>query len=475
MTQAGMARDKHCGTSRRRQRGFSLAELMIAFAVLAMGLLIIGAALPVGVRYTEESVNLATGAAAGEYALDLLEQNLCILRTLKPDRNANFDRMPCVWVPRSDQDGYQWPTSNGPEYDEGDFIPDWEPIIKVRPLCMDNIKAAPGGTYGDDIADDIMSGGFAPEVAAGYWLRDTYGAISELEGDVSLWLRPAMSALAGVYPPVETLYRREYADWNVDQVLGRKYTSWEVLPREREKAMKRLISWTAFYRRVSYAKTSDPTLYELIVVVTRRPTEAYRFPVQEQDGWAFRSAAIERSTSTIAMYNKNANDRVAPEPWLITFTSLPQPNRWGSEEAGFAPLDRYRNPLEPATLTFEIKAGFSPLLPVHSIIIPARNDSNPSYLEDNGISDRLAFGPHAPSALPIYEVVERPSETQVVVKYNGFYPRIADGSPSVQDWPAWIIPPAFEELEGNPSRPVYSSESPILSVHRRFVHLRESE
>lgn len=85
---------------------------------------------------------------------------------------------------------------------------------------------------------------------------------------------------------------------------------------------------------------------------------------------------------------------------------------------------------------------------------------------------RVGFGPPAPTTLPIYEVVDRPDATTVVVKFNGFYPRKGADTPAPGEWPVWVIPPAFEEVDGN-NRPVFGKRSPILAVARRYIRLRE--
>ena len=92
-----------CGPEARAPRpAFSLAEMMIALAILAMGLLVIGAALPIGIRYTRTSVNIATGEAAAEYALDLIEQSVCIPRRIwDPNVGAgNQNGETGIFVPR---------------------------------------------------------------------------------------------------------------------------------------------------------------------------------------------------------------------------------------------------------------------------------------------------------------------------------------------------------------------------------------
>src|SRR5512140_928880 len=83
-------------------RGFSLAELMIALGVLAMGLLVIGAALPVGIQYSRDTINQATGQAAVSYALDLIEAHIAIERSVGRLNLGvpTLVKAPSIFVPR---------------------------------------------------------------------------------------------------------------------------------------------------------------------------------------------------------------------------------------------------------------------------------------------------------------------------------------------------------------------------------------
>jgi hypothetical protein len=85
--------------------------------------------------------------------------------------------------------------------------------------------------------------------------------------------------------------------------------------------------------------------------------------------------------------------------------------------------------------------------------------------------------------LPIYEVIERPDATTVVTKFNGYYPMKGDTTnlPGIFnapvapiEWPVWVIPPAYEELDSSsPRQPVFPNRSTIVAVARRYVRLRE--
>jgi prepilin-type N-terminal cleavage/methylation domain-containing protein len=133
---------------------FSLAELMIALVILGLGLLFIAAALPVGLEYTRQTVDLANADAAGEYALEQLETNL---RTsirlydwgIADPTGANvFRRLDNIHRPR----GYD-PGSTPPRYP---LDKTYEPLFKVRPLAMGNVRVGsvpPGETR--EIVDDV--------------------------------------------------------------------------------------------------------------------------------------------------------------------------------------------------------------------------------------------------------------------------------------------------------------------------------
>ena len=79
-------------------------------------------------------------------------------------------------------------------------------------------------------------------------------------------------------------------------------------------------------------------------------------------------------------------------------------------------------------------------MPPGSILIPAVNDDWPSAIQDSMTAgpDRYAgFVPHAPNALPIYEVesveLRGNGNYDVIVKNNGFYPWTIDGNAA--RWP----------------------------------------
>ncbi len=439
--------------------GFSLAEMMIALAILAMGLLVIGAALPVGFRYTRESVNLATGQAAAEHALDLIEQYINIPAQVL-DASDVLIRAPVLFVPRN-------PNSGG----RGAFLRDYEPRIKVRPLCPANIVATPGHPcYGAEFGTGpgcpwlVAS---AVEWVIGEWLPA--GCHDAREWDEFNWLRPALPSICTVYPPVTP---DDASEWDPSRFFGAPY---ELRPinqgSETLRALGRGIVWTACYRRVAYDDKStagyegDPTLYEFVAVAVRKPSVRHRFPVQP--GYA---AALSASSV----------DSGAPVPWLVEFDQLPSPPRGFDYNTGF-PLDADGNPLieghAPATLTFRCPQDQAGLFPVGAIFIPARNDVTPDCSLVT-FTDRVGLGPPAPTTLPIYEVVERPDANTVIVKYNGYYPMkgtpgvSALATPDPSEWPVWVVPPCYEERD-SAGNPVMSDRSPIVAIARRYVRLRE--
>ena len=427
---------------------------MIALAILGMGLLVIGAALPVGLRYTRESVNIATGQAAAEYALDLIEQNVCLPRaildtTIDP---SPVVREPGLFVPR--------------DVASGDFDPNYEPVIKVHPLYVRSIDATPGsGILGQEYTPPLDD-----------WVEQAiYNELPNLgivpdpnECDYNAWLRPALPSVAQVYPPVTPDTPFSQVDFFTSMYAPRPVRSLAtpIQGAETRKVLDSQISWTAFYRRVSYDDPStvginegDPTLYEFIAVAVRRPSLRHRFPVQDPSNGSDGSFA--------------GVDTPVPVSWLLTFNDpLPMP-MGGFDAPTGCPLDAAGQPLGlngpvPATIAFTCNAGFSGLFPVGSILIPARNDVAPSVLIG---AVPIDFGPKAPTTLPIYEVVQRPNDITVVVKFNAYYPRQGNARPPGSQWPVWVIPPAYEE--GTSLNPVLPDRSPIVAVARRYVRLRE--
>jgi len=480
---------------------------MIALALLGLGLLVIGGALPIGARYLEESANLATGEAAVQYGLDLMEQALVLRRQVLDPVNPNWS------APR-------WETPIFvPRETEGAADYGWEPIIKVRPLPVDYVL------FPQSLPQDWMNW---PEGQIASWLgplNDQYRwkETCPAAGDAA-FVRPPLPMTALVFPPLadQGPWDRggNFFDGPYARPLRCDPTVWA------QRLGERRVSWVGFYRRVAYGPGSDPRLYELIVFAVRRPTEAHRFPAQtvtrgmglsvaargggnqagdgasagrvsmagdaaaaterrdavgatdgvvvggvalraggggadaEKDGLYSDAGTMGGGTTLLGSYN--GTDVVTPLPWLVTFTALPQP------PLGF---DLDGHPLgNSPTLNFRIDSSISGLFPVGTLFLPARNDDEPGSAPQE--SQRVGLGPPAPTALPLYKVVGRPDDTTVVVENNGFFPRRGnDQTPLPGQWPVWVIPPAFAEKSGNV--PIFDGKSPVLSVGRRYVRLRE--
>ncbi len=500
-------------THRRGRPAFSLAELMIALAILAMGLLVIGAALPAGARFSKDSMDMVTGAAASEYALDVIQQSVCLRdKILDPSDNNTLVQAPALFQPRLPAGAVNsagqaiggrpsdsvWEPPMPP--------PPYEPLIKVRPLFTQNIKAKPGATHGYEFFDEnVLSTPVWVEKTISTWVDGWLGAGGnetkeyDPSGSTNPWLRPAISSVSLVYPPIS-------ADSSADMqflpvnFFNSPYTRRPVYSpdhpgpagqvAETLKALERRVVWTAFYRRVSYAPNSDSALYELIVVTSRLPSPNHRFPVQD-----YRTAAPVGPTGTGHKQYSSGNDCVAPIPWLVSFrpsvTGLPTLRSTDytiDSTTGERVLTATFVP--PATLTFETKApvtgglAVGSLLPVGSILIPAVNDRRPSGIPGQTMppdppEQWAGFVPSAPDALPIYEVTQRirnaDDSYQIIVKNNGYYPWVnTDLGKDPASWPVWVIPPAMEASEVGQSgeEPILGDRSPVLSVARRYVQLK---
>ncbi len=429
---------------------------MIALAILAMGLLVIGAALPVGIRYTRASVNIATGQAAAEYALDLIEQNVCIYRQIL-DGSGNQIRESGLFVPRF------W---DHPPDPNGVSDPNHEPMIKVRPLFSTNIAVAPGFPQNEVYPGyDVNPGVVVEDYVAGWYAAAGGGTADKLECDSAtpmFWLWPAAPVVSSIFPPVETT---SWGDPNSYFVYPGPYARLLVPQAERMKVAAQRTSWVAFYRRVSYADGSDPFLYEFIVVSVRLPSARHRFPVQNP---------------AAPGYLANA-DCAVPVPWMVVFASVPllDPSTdyvesWDTNNHPQHYLtSAFRS---PGTLRFRAAFSDGQLLPVGSILVPTRNDREPTKF--SAIPPpvaRAGFVPSSLDTLPIYEVVDRIEVSNgydIIVKDNGFHPWLLEGFTNPINWPVWVIPPAFEELDAS-GQPVFPDRSPIVAVARRYVRLRE--
>lgn len=520
---SGGAPDAGARVDVRRRLAFSLAEMMIALAILGLGLLFIAAALPAGVSVARESADFAVADAAAEEALDLIEQHIRTSRELmypRVDYTADqYARADDLFTPRMVRGGaafFQRPRRD-----------DFEPFIKVRPFELSSIeyrvnnqnRTAPFVDFSEFVIERFHR---TNNLFAAAQPAVEFDSGFQLPTNRRLLLadNPILSPLARVYPPVTPIRPMLVDEYFRDQPNYYQYKSRQgsglgVYSAELEKAQSRRIAWTAFYRRVSYdaivgpgpdntfgtpddiRSARDPHIYEIIVVVTRRPTDTHRFPTQNPTPNNF--TELPQATNV---------DRLAPMPWLVTFASdMPVENSimqdlnratgWGingpdnfddsvgsnrslasdfSQRANFV----FRTQRDPATNRYPV----GELLPVGSIIIPAANDDFPTTRniapwEPPGNpsnppspTKRLSgFAPHMPNTLPIYEVIERPDNNTIICKNNGAHPWVARGL-TARAFPCWVIPPSFVERDGN-GQPVYDRRSPVLSVHRRLIRIPE--
>ncbi len=485
-----------------RWRAFSLAELMIAFAVLAMGLLVIGAALPIGVQYTKQSADLATGEAAAEYALDLIEQSVVLPRRLVlADEDCDEPRRRAVlFAPRrgcgddSLEDDHESPTVK-----EAEAYRNYEPLIKVRPLYTTNYYAVPGD---DDPNNNEIA--FNYSEAFVYMALTYINQVTAAPGDLDPngpefgppnWWTPAMSFASRVYPPVAAdgtiLALNPLMQPNIENPDPFKPASWKPDSRFRRhmsreeitRAMQQRTAWTAFYRRVSYGPNSDPALYEFVVVVTKRPSENHRYPLGVPSKMTVAAATADQGLNVASNANQGSNegsnaelslgyyngdDVSTPIPWLVRFEQLPSPPLGFENDDAATPTNNQVS----STLSFRVSADLSALFPVGAVFLPARNDDDPYWMKSGG---DVGLGPRAPTALPVYEVIERPDDTTVVTAFNGFYPRATDttgnnGTPDVRLWPVWVVPPT---VTGSGDNLEFSEESPVVAVSRRYIRVRE--
>jgi len=447
--------------------------MMIALIILGFGLLIIGAALPVGVSKTREIAERDLGEAAANYGLAEVE------RCVRLSKNASRDNL---FRPR------QRPVvdPNPGRLVEGEY----EPVIKVRPLITWNVGMTPPNDlanrtewadHGEELirerlvamgigvtADNLHELDFPSDK-----IPDLSYTWTDVDGDNfadSLANNPAIASIDRVYPPILS---GRFDDPDSDPRLwyynyAVKYTQKTIGKGELAKARDRRVSWTAFYRRASYAPGSDPNLYEVIVVATRRPALNYRYPRQKIEGGGRISNGggsssgggngegtrqISTGPHTVAaatgdrggfggstgsgsqqqgevqgnpvaaVSDTNRFEGLAPSPWLVTFTRLagdprdpgsPLPYIVAMDTDGDGTVDdRSLSPafVQPATMSFQCDASVGRLLPAGSIFIPARNDyfTAPSvYNGQNGIARIVGvqFLPHTPDAMPIYEVLD---------------------------------------------------------------------
>jgi len=466
---------------------------MIALLILGFGLLVVAAALPVGLTYTRGTIEEQTGAAAAEYALDLIEQR--VRRVLDPwDETAPpAMRLRCradFFEPRWDtyvvppppvpQEGYS-PGAPAEDLSEGqDARRPWEPRIKVRPLLARPISATAGATFGQELDAPYQD----VEQRIAMWLMTTWwDSVNKphRECDYLGWMPEGVSwaswnlpSICAAYPPIGSEGSSDVAGF-----FDRPYAWRPVSDFQRRQALERRVAWVAFYRRVSYREGSDPALYEVVAVATRIPERGYRFPrfnpaAQIAPGFDVAGGARAQYTGY---------DTLAPIPWLVVFSELPAPPAPAYGQYGTpSNPDNIPDPDWPAPSTLVFYAGRTDgeLLPPGSIFIPAVNDDRPTILNQLVVPGSFpvrhaGFVPHAPEVLPVYEVVGRElqgNRYRITVRNNGFYPWVnAAAGRTATDWPVWVIPPAFKEVSGG--QPVFENRSPVLAVSRRIIRFAE--
>lgn len=499
---------------RNSLRAFSLVEMMIALVILGLGLLFIAAALPAGVDYSRDTVDQINGEAAADFALDTLEgaiatsSNMFASSYWKPGY-GRVSRVDSVHRPREGNLGdlptppTQWKLTADATW-PGETVPrSYEPLIKVRPFVLmnaefagqsdtsrykplvDHTEAAISQFLGTQL---LTVAGTATNPFREADFPNT-GTFYPDPGGIALADNPLLTILSRVYPPPTPAIPFEFDGSVVNLKEGRFFARDSILRTDarfnidREKSFDRRLAWTAFYRRASYAPGSDPLLYEVIVLVTRRPTLSHRFAFQDlnpRPDVFNKPRAFNAETGPAPV----GDDRLAPTPWLVTFKKLPafpKPTEYIAS-APFPPVFGTSvaflpNYVAPPKLTFECEPEVAKLLPPGAIFIPARNDDLPQ-----GLGGRVVgYLPTSPAAAPIYRVIDRPNDTTVVVENNGLvpfgYPGTFAASPTTAaaQWPVWVIPPAFSQRERSnsiaPPQPLYDRQSPVVSISRRFVTL----
>lgn len=456
----------------RSARGFSLAELMIALAILGLGLLFIAAALPAGIEYSRRTVDAAQADAAGSYAVSQLRGNLRTSRLLMDPTSTAPQRLDSLVVPRDPATTPQLPKLNG-----------WEPLIKVRPLVMGNIGAdnRNRGNYYVDNGESLVTS----------WLGTLNAALAadvrevDVLGPYALALNPALSPLDRAYPPADFSTRISPTDFfGAGASDYPRFNPLGVDVVDLQKLLERRIGWTVLYRRVSWAPGSSPTNYEFIVIVTQRPSNQHRFAAQDPTA-PFDRPRAEPATGSAQPLGSPGADRIAPTPWLVTFKKFPRPpypatlTHWAA--IGASPQERLAiksSVPPPVTLEFECNVEVFNLMPAGSVFVPARNDFNPGAFATSPVLDpfnRVATFPTTTDSVPVYEVkerVERDGRFYIVVNNNGFYPPF-DGRVNPREWPVWVIPPSFESF-GPGKVPNFDRRTPVLKVVRvsgpQYVH-----
>lgn len=558
-------------------RAFSLAEMMVALIILGFGLLVIGAALPIGYRYTQQSTDLANGEVAVEGMLDQLEQYLRMSFADTFDGAAAGAR-PCIDPiarPRQEWTGVRPVTIVPvPASEPRDW---WEPRIKVWPLLPEvldfNADMSSAGAISSSMLTSRDPAAYDPVRnmtlgMARQWLSTQPFVIVNRAADAMFVAGPnpgdnfpvyleaadANRTLPGVplgmltFPPIETgldpalgtgsLMRMGAPYWTFDRPSsgfggGGNTAGVTAFAGQLAKMKDRRVTFAVFYRRVDYGdpganqlpgtigtvgpgddNIGDPTVYELIVVAMRRPTNQHRYPVYDiaaAAGSAFNPATPNYSPPMATISGRSASSPV-PIPMLVSFLPNKGGGDWVLDQVTSSPpppplfinvSDRVLNTPthSPETITVRASEWVGAMMPEGTVFIPAVNDDwadslNPILAPTASvvaqaaarIPARLAgFLPHSPQTLPIYTVKERrlvnsvqPAHYLITFDCHGVYPwadptlpGASTYGPGPADWPVWIIPPAYVELDRN-GRPVFDSSATVLSVGRRIVRLSQN-
>lgn len=542
--EVGMGWSLHMSSQNTKQRrAFSLAEMMIALAILGFGLLVVGAAIPVGLSYNRQSTDLIAGGLAADSAQDLLEQRIILKANDRVPPASGRPRVDPIFRPRdSDGPNGTFDADSILDNDDDFTVNDgYEPLFKVRPFLAEILQPQPA-TPAEALlninpnspmprigAITAIEQSIEPRIASFFVGVPINAGQSFFEYDFNRIL-PVLSAQSVVYPPVDAFnimnannnggsaYRvRDYNRSSYATEPSQSFYNATNFPTEmagiHAKLRSRRIVFTSFYRRVFYDDPgpdgrrgvhfggspladndnlkTNPNVYEMIVVAYRLPTPDHRFPVYEFTNLG--------GGDPNGGFSYSGYDSITPVPQLLCFDVLPpEPFYFGGPDDSANLSNPAQLPggaerrlneashVPAATLRFVASEVMGELLPVGSVFIPARNDHHPSVQQivnptvTYPFAQTAGFIPHSPSALPIYEVVERnqlPSgQYEVFVENNGFYPWVnsATVAPANRNafFPVWVVPPAYAEANRQ-GRPIFSDRSNIVSVSRRTITLPE--
>jgi prepilin-type N-terminal cleavage/methylation domain-containing protein len=370
----------------RRLRGFSLAEVLIALAILGFGLVIIGATLPAGLRVMQQNQIVRQAEATSENVFDVLESQV----RLSNDEFRQRTMIP-LGFRRDPTPPYNWADNDGDGLFDIDGMP---PSVTAWPLVSWNVRYDPEAASNSDLYKLI--GDREPFRMIAEWLENYEGVSSDgtacfryylPNSDVGStlrdyvdWLMPAIRPGDRVFPPVvpqeyrtvKTFFDDKYEP---QRTLGRSPSQ----PEERyqvEQMRTRELAWTTFYRPINPAVGE----YEMITIVTKRPSAEHFYPVQ---AWRNAPSGNPNDLGDLFMDEPEAvkidgkfERRVAPVPWLVAFRQddgLPFDNAKDliltnglvDETGGDRPIESY------GPLVFKCNPELSPLLPKGAQFFPA--------------------------------------------------------------------------------------------------------